>query len=159
MPLYNGNISQSLWKTAGDNTLRSYQYTYDGLNRLTEADYLNVDNNISHTYDAFIKYDKNGNITALHRNGGFENPMQAPAIDELVYNYKPNSNLLMKVTDLTNDHQGFKDDGTGTLASDPDNDYAYDAFGNMTQDQNKGISQISYNHMNLPTKITFPKQP
>ncbi len=154
-PLYNGNISQTKWKTAGDNTRRSYQYQYDGLNRLTEADYLNVDNNIHDTYNAYISYDLNGNITGLDRNGGFEDPMQAPAIDRLKYFYKPDSNQLQKVTDLTNDHQGFKDDGNGTLAGDPDDDYDYDAYGNMTKDQNKGITHIKYNHMNLPVEIDF----
>ncbi len=60
-----------------------------------------------------------------------------------------------KVTDLTNDHQGFKDDGNGTLAGDPDDDYTYDNYGNMTRDQNKGINHIRYNHMNLPVEIDF----
>ena len=34
-------------------------------------------------------------------------------------------------------------------------DYAYDANGNMTLDKNKNITAITYNHLNLPTKITF----
>ncbi|MFY8189243.1 MAG: hypothetical protein ACOVLC_14970 [Flavobacterium sp.] len=38
----------------------------------------------------------------------------------------------------------FKD-GTNT-----NDDYAYDIFGNMTSDQNKGITSISYNHLNEP---------
>ncbi len=50
---------------------------------------------------------------------------------------------------------GFKDDSNGTLAGDPVDDYQYDLNGNMTQDQNKNITSIAYNHINLPTKITF----
>nr|WP_315244348.1 RHS repeat-associated core domain-containing protein [uncultured Flavobacterium sp.] len=50
--------------------------------------------------------------------------------------------------------QGFKD-GTNT-----GNDYMYDANGNMTRDYNKGIGTsstdgITYNHLNLPARITF----
>ncbi|WP_299224215.1 DUF6443 domain-containing protein, partial [uncultured Aquimarina sp.] len=35
--LYNGNISQTIWKTANDNVKRSYSYQYDDLNRITRA--------------------------------------------------------------------------------------------------------------------------
>jgi hypothetical protein len=34
-------------------------------------------------------------------------------------------------------------------------DYTYDADGNMITDNNKNITSITYNHLNLPTKITF----
>ena len=35
------------------------------------------------------------------------------------------------------------------------NEYAYDANGNLTKDLNKGISNIQYNSLNLPSKVTF----
>ena len=35
------------------------------------------------------------------------------------------------------------------------NEYAYDANGNLTKDLNKGISNISYNCLNLPSTVTF----
>ena len=38
--------------------------------------------------------------------------------------------------------------------SDPD-DYAYDDNGNMISDTNKGITSITYNHLNLPVEIVF----
>ena len=57
--------------------------------------------------------------------------------------------MLLKVTDATADNEGFKD-GTNT-----NDDYAYDANGNMTKDENKGITKIIYNHLNLPTQIIF----
>ena len=44
---------------------------------------------------------------------------------------------------------GFKD-GTNT-----DNDYKYDLNGNLINDKNKNIKAIKYNHLNLPTEITF----
>jgi hypothetical protein len=39
VPLYNGNISETYWRSYNDNVLRNYGYTYDALNRLEEAFY------------------------------------------------------------------------------------------------------------------------
>ena len=36
-PLYNGNISETYWKSESDNVLRKYEYHYDNLNRLLLA--------------------------------------------------------------------------------------------------------------------------
>ena len=38
-PLYNGSISAMTWKVPGNTFLRRYDYSYDGLNRLTEGAY------------------------------------------------------------------------------------------------------------------------
>jgi RHS repeat-associated protein len=93
-----------------------------------------------------MQYDKNGNIVALQRNGGMESQSQFPLIDDLVYQY--NGNQLTKVTDNTNNSvDGFKDGANLAV------EYTYDLNGNMTTDQNKGINTITYNHLNLPTKI------
>ncbi|MEL4309198.1 RHS repeat-associated core domain-containing protein, partial [Joostella sp. CR20] len=35
--LYNGNISETYWKTKSDNVLRRYAYSYDALNRITKG--------------------------------------------------------------------------------------------------------------------------
>ena len=94
-------------------------------------------------------YDKNGNIQNLIRKGGYEadNPQGDIAIDELDYDY--DGNQLKKVVDSSNSDEGFKD------GSNTGDDYTYDRFGNMIVDQNKNITQITYNHLNLPTKVTF----
>ena len=34
-------------------------------------------------------------------------------------------------------------------------DFEYDTYGNLIVDNNKGITEITYNHLNLPKKITF----
>ncbi|MFL1011736.1 RHS repeat-associated core domain-containing protein, partial [Flavisericum labens] len=44
---------------------------------------------------------------------------------------------------------GFEDGNT------VGNDYDYDTNGNMTEDKNKGIISISYNHLNLPDEVQF----
>jgi RHS repeat-associated protein len=55
--------------------------------------------------------------------------------------------------DSSNHPEGFKDDSNGI--TDAENDYAYDDFGNLKKDQNKQITSITYNHLNLPTSIEF----
>ena len=59
----------------------------------------------------------------------------------------------MKVFDGTNSPQGFKDDTEGI--ADTTDDYKYDLNGNLTKDTNKEITQITYNHLNLPVQIYF----
>ena len=77
-------------------------------------------------------------------------------MDDLVYAYDT-GNKLLKVEDTGNDTYGFKDDAAGM----PDNedDYTYDTNGNMSSDTNKGITGITYNHLNLPTEIIFNGNP
>jgi len=154
--LYNGNISETLWRSNKDNVLRSYGYTYDDLNRLRNAQYIRPVNPllsnsssspIVNTFNESMVYDKNGNILALQRNGGQESQTQAPLIDDLVYQY--DGNQLTKVDDFAYNNDGFKDDASLPI------EYTYDLNGNMTSDQNKGITAIVYNHLNLPTRITM----
>jgi RHS repeat-associated protein len=87
----------------------------------------------------------------LKRNGDFDSNIYGfMEIDDLVYDYDDNlKNQLVNVTDNTNDPKGFKDENNGTA------DYDYDANGNMIKDENKNISSIVYNHLNLPTQINF----
>ncbi|MBC8883730.1 hypothetical protein H9X57_11275 [Flavobacterium piscinae] len=153
--LYNGNIAETYWRTASDATLRKYSYAYDDLNRLNDAYYQKPESNIEarNSYNESLTYDKNGNIMTLIRKGNEDGDLFAYEIDNLGYKYQDKSNLLKKVTDATNESLGFKDDSDGT--NDEDDDYTYDAYGNMISDQNKNITKIVYNHLNLPTVIEF----
>ncbi len=152
-PLYNGNISETYWLSRSDNVLRAYGYDYDHLNRLLAATYQKPGTTTAlGNYDEYIGYDKNGNIQSLARTGDLDDPGMNIMIDYLTYAYDPASpNQLRKVTDDTNDPKGFLDDSDGT--NDTADDYQYDSFGNMTFDDNKKISSITYNHLNLPVRI------
>ncbi|MBL7867151.1 MAG: RHS repeat-associated core domain-containing protein, partial [Flavobacterium lindanitolerans] len=151
-PLYNGNIAETFWRTASDNYLRSYDHAYDAMNRLTRSFY-QKEGAATHSYNEDIQYDRNGNIKGLQRNGASDGSV-AQGIDILTYTYDPQKqNMLRKVMDASLSPQGFRDDSDGI--TDPVDDYDYDDFGNMTADQNKGITQVTYNHLNLPTKILF----
>jgi RHS repeat-associated protein len=152
-PLYNGNISETYWATNSDaGIIRSYGYRYDNLNRLKDAVFKNA-GALTNTYNEALIYDKNGNILSLKRNG--VNSGSFALIDDLTYSYAGtnNSNQLMMVAD--NAPTASKAGGFLDSASNGADDYSYDANGNMTKDNNKNITSIAYNHLNLPVKITF----
>lgn len=153
-PQFNGNISETYWRTANDNILRRYAYQFDSIGRLASASYQKPETiSAPDSYRESQQYDKNGNIRKLQRFGEFDDAVVAMMVDDLDYAYLPNSNRVAKVTDYTNSPAGFRDDSDGT--NDTQDDYAYDMNGNMVSDQNKNIDLIAYNHLNLPTKITF----
>ena len=147
--LYNGNISQTSWNTASVNTSENpvssmYTYSYDALNRITAG----IDNTGRYNLSG-ITYDKNGNIESLQRRGHTNVAATTfGSMDNLTYTYD-DGNKLEKVTDSGNTTYGFKD---GNNSGD---DYTYDANGNMLSDANKGITSITYNHLNLPTNVNF----
>ncbi|MBQ0148098.1 MAG: hypothetical protein KBS93_06590 [Flavobacteriaceae bacterium] len=153
-PVYNGNISQTFWKTPNQ-SVRSYDYKYDGLNRLEDAFfYKGSGGNQIKYYNEGLTYDKNGNIQSLVRYGS--NETQPILIDQLSYKYanKENqlsefSNRLNRVTDSSNNTNGFSDGNTNGL------DYDYDVNGNLIKDLNKGITNIVYNYLNLPTEVIW----
>ena len=152
--LFNGNISSVWSRTKVDNSFRGYVYWYDHLNRLTQAKNMYyhkpggwyMGQYMDDSYGEAVSYDKNGNILTLNRTGELIAD-QAVETDELTYTYT--GNQLQTVTDATNNPDGFND-GNTTGA-----DFVYDTFGNITQDKNKGITDISYNHLNLPYQVTF----
>src|SRR5690554_1632876 len=93
----------------------------------------------------------NGNILTLKRNGEDETEFYTFMIDDLDYDY--DGNQLRNVTDTSGALQGFNDGNKHKQTK--KNDFEYDDYGNMIVDRNKGITNITYNHLNLPKKITF----
>jgi RHS repeat-associated protein len=180
---YNGNISGTVWSSVGDKEIRKYDFGYDGANRLLSADFNQFTNNSFNktagvdfsvtmgtattvngvtSINPNTAYDANGNILRMRQWGLKGNASML--IDDLRYQYKGQGNQLMRVTDSVSDPQtklgDFKDGsnpagvGTGT-----EDDYGYDDNGNLTSDQNKRITAIEYNHLNLPQRIVIAAQP
>ena len=90
-----------------------------------------------------------GNIERLIRNGHTnEAATNFGVMDNLTYAYDA-GNKLQSVQDSGNGTYGFKDGANTTT------EYLYDDNGNMTTDANKGIMNITYNHLNLPIQITL----
>lgn len=147
----NGNISQTNWKSQSDIALYRYDYEYDGMNRFINSTFYK-DGVPTRYGEGDITYDKNGNIQQLTRSGLLNNN-QMGTIDVLAYIYKPFSNQLLKVNDLSGKIEGFNDLNIGAS-----NDYDYDGSGNMVKDLNKSIGtvqgdEIKYNHLNQPIEI------
>src|SRR5699024_4621013 len=161
-PMYNGNISGEIWKSRGDGIPRKYGFSYDNVNRLTAAAFNqnSSGNSWSHSTVDFsvnsIGYDANGNITQMKQHG--LKGGSSPPIDDLTYTYQSHSNQLLKVSDAANDPNttlGDFHDGTNS-----GNDNSYDDNGNLVQDLNKGVSNITYNNLNLPEQyIVSGKSP
>lgn len=164
---YNGSITGAIWKSQGDNSMRRYDYSYDNMGRLTAAAFLQratpADNWLNSAVDLseVISYaDKNGNIQTMQRKGLVPGMTGGVQIDNLAYTYgttaDPNSNQLMRVDELASfsgngQLNDFKDGSNA--AGTPD--YAYDVNGNLSQDQNKGITSIAYNYLNKPYSVTI----
>ena len=157
---FNGNISGVTWKTKGDSTKRKYDFTYDNVNRLQGANFLQntgaggwSNSLVNYTVDN-LTYDANGNILSMNQRGFKWNG--SALVDQLTYEYQnnSNSNKLKKVGDAANDSLSqlgdFHFKGT-KLAS--DSDYRYDGNGNLVWDNNKAVDNIEYNYLNLPQKI------
>lgn len=63
-------------------------------------------------------------------------------IDNLSYDYTGYGNKIKTVTDLSGQYSGYPD-VSGNIVG-------YDLNGNMTDQKDKGILDIDYNHFNLP---------
>jgi hypothetical protein len=117
LPQFNGNISGQNYTNG---TANAFTYSYDRLNRLTNAA---AGNNLGEA----ISYDVMGNITSLAR-GNFG-----------LNNYTGyDGNRLTAINGFTN----------GT--------YSYDVSGNQKTNTARGITNIDYNHLNLPVSIVGP---
>ena len=172
IPCWGGGISGITWLQreslkAATSVENQYKFSYDGLNRLTKADFSSSgeqwngdlisqgDRDFSCSY----AYDLNGNMKSLRRYGVSLYNTLLPThirnygiIDDLTMAY--DGNRLKSVSDAAEDPtyagaMDFRDGADGAV------EYTYDANGNMTSDRNKGISSITYNMLNLPQTVLF----
>ena len=151
---YNGSISSMTWKSGNESTVRGYKFTYDGLDRMLNATYgetAGISTNANRFSENVTGYDKNGNIKSLQRYGQ-TGASAYGLLDNLTFTL--NGNQLSRVDDavMASAYGGgfeFKD-GVKQVG-----EYTYDANGNLTKDLNKGITDIQYNCLNLPSAVTF----
>ncbi|MGB3852103.1 MAG: DUF6443 domain-containing protein [Tunicatimonas sp.] len=150
---YNGNLAGVQWSRAGGQQ-HAYGYVYDEADRLTGADYRHrpaaggwAATPGNYTVDQ-VSYDRNGNIQRLKRYGQVQELQYA--LDDLDYDYSGNRLTAVNESGDGQAELGFKDAGSGN------DEYAYDAGGNLTQDQNKGITNITYDALlNLPLVVSL----
>ncbi|MBT1689428.1 T6SS effector amidase Tae4 family protein [Dawidia soli] len=155
---YNGNIAAVKWKGAASgehNNPRSYRFTYDKINRKKQAQYQAFEtawNKEVNGFNESLRYDVNGNILELQRNGLTRNAANpdgmVSTIDNLIYQYGT-GNQLNKIEDGASLTEGFKD-GIHTT-----NEYTYDSNGSLASDNNKGVTTIVRSLTGTPESITF----
>ena len=150
----NGSISSMTWKSGNESTVRGYKFTYDGLDRMLNATYgetASISTNANRFSENVTGYDKNGNIKGLQRYGQLSSTSYG-LIDNLTLTL--NGNQLSCVEDAVSTAAY----GTNTAfvnGASAAGEYAYDANGNLTKDLNKGITDIQYNVLNLPSTVSF----
>lgn len=160
---WNGNVSAVKWKvkpgsatTQNANPIRerSYKFDYDKVNRLKKATYQAYSGTAWNVetggYNETMTYDHNGNILSLTRNTLLNGGTTPTIIDNLTYSYTAGlGNQLKKVEDASSNASGFNN------AANIADEYGYDENGNLSRDNNKGISQIDYNELNKISLITY----
>ena len=151
-----GNVTGYIWKSAGDAINRKYDFTYDTVNRLTAANFLQNPSGSTWNTTAMdysvgsLTYDANGNILSMNQKG-FKVGAPGGLIDNLTYSYNTSSNQLLGVNDGANDTASTLGDFHYKAYN--ANQYTYDVNGNLKVDGNKGIDSIQYNFLNLPQYI------
>lgn len=158
--LYNGNISAVRWKWNNQEDTpveKAFKFDYDTWSRMEESYYAHKAGSSwtgsSGGFNEQMTYDKNGNIASLSRTGNIGGANQT--IDQLAYKY--NGNRLTNVHDNSgfyNANDKNPDYGFSEVIHDVNlTEYQYDANGNLFGDANKGITSITYNHLNMPERI------
>lgn len=155
-PCYNGNISTQTWKTADDNILRGYMFTYDKLNRLVNSVYgegPSFSEHVNRYSESIPQYTANGAIKKIIRHGLKQNG-EYGKIDNL--DISLNGNQLSRVDDdalpvLRKGATDFYDNKVKTTGA----EYEYDENGALIMDANRGITRIEYDMLDNPTLIQF----
>ncbi len=155
-----GNIAQLAYRIRGRET-HIYSYAYDYLNRLSSATFNEYSDagsiTNSNKYNESLTYDLRGNIQTLQRTGYYQNGSTCTygQIDNLTYTYTSNTNRVHRIQDAVTTTgataRGFNPNGQGAT----NNAMTYDINGNLNKNNYKNASAITYNHLNLPTLITF----
>ena len=134
----NGNISSVIWRDSTQTASRGYKFTYDSMNRLTDAVY-GEGSSLSENPDRYsergMTYTKNGALTRLLRYGR-RNTDDFGLIDSLVMTL--DGNRVLSVSDgagslVYENSFDFKSNGRSDV-------YEYDGNGSLTNDPNKGFA-------------------
>ena len=148
---FDGLIAKQTWKDNNNPQNRSYNYSYDLSSRLKNAQYSGVGNE---NYSVNTDYDANGNIQHLQRYSQ-TGANTYGLVDNLTYSYIGTGNKLRKISDAVSGNVSANDFRAAGVPDVTGNDYAYTVDGKMTKDNNKGISSIRYNFLDLVSSSKF----
>lgn len=176
---YNGNITGVIWRSQGDNKPRKYNYEYDNVDRFIAANFTQKESpSEANTLWTAAKvdltayvggYDANGNIQSMTQKGIVPSLQGGIRLDDLVYEYYPNSSKLKNIKDNANTTYSGKQGDFKYYASSNSQQYNYDFNGNLKYDKNKSIATtdianaepgagIISNFLDLPERITIWKK-
>lgn len=161
--LYNGNIAGIATALAPFDNLHK-KYHYDPLHRIARADYAEYDvdftsnppsvlnNTATAEYATKYKYDPDGNLLELKRDGGDVSAamnggtaISAHNMDSMLYTYYPGVNKLKNVTEYSQS-TAYKIDVDYKNPPDPSTtQFTYDLNGQMLSDQVSGVT-TQWNH-------------
>jgi hypothetical protein len=158
---FNGNIAGMQWDVPNEGIgyKRAYSFGYDGLNRLTNANYFGFNGSVvggtTDRYNETFTFDKMGNITNFVRNGLQSNNSTKiySKVDDLVLEHV--GNQLTRITDSGTNGSFYGDEEFFKNTNVSVNSCSYDANGNRLYDSNSNIWGIRYNLLNLPDAMQF----
>lgn len=135
---YNGNISYLYWRV-GSRVAQSYGFTYDKLDRLTDARFAEYDYEQEcdeyfnfGRYDVSLAYeDHRGNISSISRQGLVSGAGTFGQIDQIAITSDASNNRIESLTESSLQGKGFKG-SSGQMG--------YDSNGNLTSDPSRGIT-------------------
>lgn len=158
IPYYGGNISSQLWQVHNEGFKRGYKFFYDGLGRITKAEYAEGDNMNTHVgrYTEWIKdYTFSSAIRKIERYGRKDGNSYGK-IDNLRMYYS--GMQISKVKEDANPvtYTGAFDYTSDIIGEEPAyTQYEYYDDGSLKWDAAKGLSLISYNRYNTPNSVQF----
>ncbi len=144
-PYYNGNISAIKWKEVGTGSgaVESDRLATSTFKAATSTGW----NKHVGAFNENMSYDVNGNINTLSRSAK-DSLGNITTIDNLSYTYSV-GNQLSKVEDMGTQDGFLNGKLNGTQ------EYAYNAAGQLTKDENKNISSIHYNNLGKVQQVVF----
>ena len=165
-------ISAMTWKIAANGRLRRFDYEYDGMNRLRNAEYgyygyMETSDNTSvfmlisnwggeyENYSVQYWYDKNSNLTSIYRQGrlSFGDYDGYDTVEDDCIEYDGNQVVAYDPWACGDPYYSNFDFVNG---ADEDVEYFYDANGNLIRDLNKGLS-FEYDLLGHPIKVSGSK--
>ncbi len=158
-----GNIAQSIWRVRGRER-QAYSFDYDGLQRITTGTYSDINDagtvSATNRYNTSYNYaDLRGNISNNQRNGLYLSGAcyTQALLDNLSYSYTAVTNRISNITEGANATQGGYRAASGAIgyrrSRTECNERRDGANGNITSNAAKGITSITYNHLNLPLTL------
>ena len=156
----NGNISSIIWRDSTQTASRGYRFTYDSMNRLTDAVYgegPSLSDNADRYSERGMTYTKNGALTRLLRYGrrntddfGFVDSLAMTLDGNRVLSVSDEAGSLVYENSFDFKSNGRSDvyeyDGNGSLSVDPYKGFAfeYDLLGNLKRTESEYTTSYVY---------------